>query len=157
MSLLPQFPIEGGCACGAVRYRLDAPPLCVYVCHCTDCQTLTTSVFSLNGLVRAETHEVTQGELKHWMRTAASGNQIPQYVCAVCGVRIYTEPPQGSGMRTLRLGTLDDTRWLRPAAAIWMKSAQPWLAMPEGTLLYDAGADDFGPIVRKWREMITPA
>jgi hypothetical protein len=154
LSLLPEFPIEGGCACGAVRYRLTAAPLCVYTCHCTDCQTLTTSVFSLNGVVRSDTLEVTQGELKSWIRTADSGAQIPQNVCAECGVRIFTEPPQSAATRTLRLGTLDDTSWLRPAAAIWIKSAQPWVAMPDGALLYEAGADDFRPIVQRWREVM---
>jgi len=147
-------PVEGGCACGAVRYRLTRAPFAVYTCHCTDCQTLSASVFSLNGVVRANQLEIIRGELKMWLRTAESGNQIPQHVCAHCGVRIFTEPPDGSGTRTLRLGTLDDTRWLVPAAAIYMKSAQPWVRMPEGTLLYDEGAADFTPIVVKWREMM---
>jgi hypothetical protein len=29
--------LEGGCACGSVRYRLTAPPLIVHACHCRDC------------------------------------------------------------------------------------------------------------------------
>jgi hypothetical protein len=154
MTALPTFPVEGGCACGAVRYRLTAAPLCVYTCHCSDCQTLTTSVFSLNGIVRADTLEIVRGELKSWIRTADSGNRIPQHVCAACGVRIYTEAPQATGTRTLRLGSLDDTSWLRPAAAIWMKSAQPWVLMPDEVLLYEAGADDFRPIVQAWRGLM---
>ncbi len=154
MSRLPDFPVEGNCACGAVRYRLTAAPFAVYTCHCTDCQTLSTSAFSLNGVVPAEALEILQGKLSSWIRTADSGRRIPQYVCAACGVRIYTEPSQGATTRTLRLGSLDDTSWLEPAAAIWMKSAQPWVRMPEGTLLYDGGADDFRPIVARWREMM---
>ena len=42
---------------------------------------------------------------------------------------------------TVRLGTLDDTSWLKPAGSIWMSSAQPWVAIPEGTLLYDEDGD----------------
>jgi hypothetical protein len=154
MSKLPEFPQAGGCACGAVRYRLSEPPACVYTCHCSDCQTLTTSVFSLNGIVRADALEILQGKLNTWIRTADSGNKIPQHVCAACGVRIYTEAPQSPGTRTLRLGSLDDTSWLQPAAAIWMKSAQPWVTMPEGTLRYDGGAGDFRPIVGRWRTLM---
>jgi hypothetical protein len=154
VSGLPAFPIEGGCACGAVRYRLSAPPLVVYSCHCTDCQTLTTSVFSLNGIVGAEALELTKGALRTWIRTADSGAQIPQHVCAHCGVRIYTEAPQARGTKTLRLGTLDDAGWVRPAAGIWMKSALPWVALPEGALRYDAQPDSFGPIIGRWREMM---
>ena len=77
MSRLPNFPQSGGCACGAVRYSLSEPPACIYTCHCADCQTLTTSVFSLNGVVRAEALEILSGELKTWIRTAESGNKIP--------------------------------------------------------------------------------
>ena len=154
MSELPQFPVQGGCACGAVRYRLTAAPLCVLTCHCTDCQTLTTSAFSLNGVVRREQLEITRGAPTTWIRTAASGNRVPQHICGHCGVRLFTEPADGRPTRTLRLGTLDDTSWLRPAAAIWMRSAQPWVRMPDDVLLYDAGADDFHPIVDRWRQIM---
>jgi len=154
MANLPDFPVHGGCACGAVRYRLIRAPYAVYTCHCTDCQTLTASVFSLNGVVQAEDLEIVSGELTMWLRTAESGARIPQHVCGHCGVRIFTEPPDGSGTQTLRLGTLDDTSWLVPSAAIFMKSAQLWVRMPEGTLLYDQGPADFMPIIAKWREMM---
>src|SRR5260370_24713374 len=40
--------LEGGCACGAVRYRLTAPPLIVHACHCRDCQKQSGSAFVLN-------------------------------------------------------------------------------------------------------------
>ncbi|HEY3799351.1 MAG TPA: GFA family protein [Caulobacteraceae bacterium] len=154
MSKLPTFPIEGGCACGAVRYRVTAPPAYVYACHCTDCQTLTTSVFSLNALLRGEALEILQGELKTWVRTADSGNQIPQHVCAKCGVRIFTEAPQAPGTKTLRLGSLDDTSWLHPASSIWMKSAQPWVRMPDDTLLFEDGATDYPAVMARWREIM---
>src|SRR5439155_7686682 len=39
---------EGGCACGAVRYRLTAEPLIVHACHCRDCQRLSGGAFALN-------------------------------------------------------------------------------------------------------------
>ena len=148
---LPDFPIEGGCACGAVRYRLTAPPYTIYTCHCTDCQTLTTSAFTLSMPVARETLEITQGELMSWVRTADSGAQIPQHVCKVCGVRIYSEPKAGGPTLTLRCGSLDDTSWLRPIAAIWMKSAQPWVRMPDDVMLFD-GAGDFGPIIQTFKE-----
>ena len=90
MKPLPTFPLEGGCSCGQVRYRLDAPPACVYVCHCTDCQTLSASAFSINGPIRPEALTITRGALRTWDRTAESGNQIPTHVCPHCGVRIYT-------------------------------------------------------------------
>ncbi len=151
MTRLPDFPLHGGCACGHVRYSLSAPPLCVYVCHCTDCQTLSASAFSINGPIRPDSLTFTRGAPRTWIRTAESGNQIPTHVCPHCGVRLYTEPATGGATWTLRLGTLDDTTWLWPGAAIFMNSMQPWLVMPEDTLQIDGPAEDFRPIVAHWR------
>jgi len=39
---------EGGCACGATRYKLTASPLIVHACHCRDCQRLTGGAFVIN-------------------------------------------------------------------------------------------------------------
>lgn len=154
MIRLPKFPIEGGCACGAVRYRLTAPPMAIYTCHCTACQVLSTSAFTLTMPVRPEHLEILSGTLKTWIRTAGSGNEIPQHVCSECGVRIYTEPPSRA-IKSLRCGTLDDTRWIEPVAAIWMKSAQPWVRMPDGCLLFDRDGDFPGQIIPRFRELTT--
>ena len=43
--------LEGGCACGAVRYRLTDTPLVVHCCHCKDCQRQLGSAFALNALI----------------------------------------------------------------------------------------------------------
>lgn len=148
---LPAFPVEGGCGCGAVRYRLKAPPSTIYTCHCTDCQTLTTSAFTLTMIVPREALEITQGELKCWIRTPPSGARLPQHVCAHCGVRIYSETPKRPTAVQLRCGTLDDTRWVRPVAAIWLKSAQPWVVVPDDLLRYETDGD-FAAIFKAFGE-----
>ena len=48
-----KLPQTGGCQCGAIRYEISEAPQLVYTCHCTDCQRLTSSAFSL-GMVVAE-------------------------------------------------------------------------------------------------------
>lgn len=140
MTRLPDLPIEGGCACGQVRYRVNAQPAFVYTCHCTDCQTLSQSAFSLNAIIKREELEVTKGEPKTWVRTTTeSGKPTAQHICPNCGVRMFSEPTGAPNHYTLRLGTLDDTTWLRPAAAIWMVSAQPWFEPTKDMLVYDKG------------------
>ena len=49
--------LEGGCACGTVRYRLESAPMFVHCCHCRDCQRQTGSAFVLNALI--ETDRIT--------------------------------------------------------------------------------------------------
>jgi hypothetical protein len=40
--------LEGGCACGTIRYRQTASPLIVHACHCRDCQRLAGGPFVIN-------------------------------------------------------------------------------------------------------------
>jgi hypothetical protein len=44
-----KLPQTGGCQCEAIRYEITEPPQSVYTCHCTDCQRLTSSAFSMGG------------------------------------------------------------------------------------------------------------
>ncbi len=53
--------LEGGCACGAVRYRLTTAPMFVHCCHCLDCQRQTGSAFVLNALIETDRIEVLSG------------------------------------------------------------------------------------------------
>ena len=39
--------VDGACHCGAIRFEADLDPGKVGVCHCTDCQTLTGTAFSM--------------------------------------------------------------------------------------------------------------
>jgi hypothetical protein len=56
------------------------------------------------------------------------------------------------GALWLRAGTLDDTRWLKPVAHLWTRSAQPWFALPEGARTYETQPDDPAELVRLWQE-----
>src|SRR5580693_1935208 len=47
------FLLTGGCHCRALRYTLTAPPLGAYVCHCTDCQSLSGAAFAIGVVVPA--------------------------------------------------------------------------------------------------------
>jgi hypothetical protein len=48
-----EFPLQGNCTCGHLRYRVERPPLFVHCCHCSFCQRETGSAFVLNALIEA--------------------------------------------------------------------------------------------------------
>lgn len=150
-TLRPTFPCEGGCACGAVRYRLLEDPLELHVCHCTDCQRLSGSAFVLSMAVLRRSLEVVRGEPATIAFDNPEGIPKRDRRCASCGSRLWSEPPRIPEIFTLRPGTLDDTRWLRPIAHIWTVSAQPWVAIPEDVLRYDRQPEDEMELVRAWR------
>lgn len=47
------FPMEGGCCCGHVRYRVERAPMAVHCCHCTACQRETGSAFTIGLILEA--------------------------------------------------------------------------------------------------------
>ena len=63
----------GGCQCRFVRYEVTEAPRLVYTCHCTDCQRITGSAFSLGMVVGIDEFKLAQGELSPLLRTASNG------------------------------------------------------------------------------------
>jgi hypothetical protein len=77
--------LEGGCACGEIRYKLTASPLIVHACHCRDCQRLTGSAFVIN--IWIETKFVEPGPVlpKSFRLAGGSGNHHEVFFCDACG------------------------------------------------------------------------
>lgn len=130
-----EYPLVGGCACGAVRYKVLAKPISVHACHCTDCQTLSGSAFGLSMVLNRSDIEVTQGEVQINDFTA-SKNRMHRHHCATCGVAIWFSSPGYEGIIAIKPGTLDDTSGLRPIAHMWYRSAQPWLVIVDDVPVY---------------------
>ena len=114
---------EGGCQCGAVRYRVEGEPIAVVICHCAECQRQSGSVFGMSFAVREQAFQLLRGNLKTFMRTADSGRTVHCAFCPECGVRIYHELQSLEGTLSLKPGTLDDTSFLRPTTELWNTTA----------------------------------
>lgn len=123
---------EGGCACGAVRYRVEGDPIFVNNCHCTLCQRQTGSTSVVNAFFESERIILTQGELGDYVVTSGSGGPHTICRCGKCGTAILSYYPRlgrlGAG---LRVGTLDNPGAFPPDAIIFTASAMPWVSFPE--------------------------
>ena len=71
------------------------------------------------------------GTLKEFVRIFDKGNSVKGYFCPECGGRIYGKPGYVEGLLSLKPGTLDDTSWLEPTAALGVKNSQKWFEIPE--------------------------
>jgi hypothetical protein len=136
-----KLPQTGGCQCGAVRYEITQAPQMVYTCHCSDCQRLTSSAFSIAVVVGDGAFHLISGEPRPLLKTADSGREIIRWSCPRCGSWICGAPTPGSAIR-VRAGTLDDTSWLRPTVHFWIRSKQPWVALPEGDQCFETQPAD---------------
>ncbi len=147
---LPEFPVEGGCQCGAVRYRLTAPPLAVYNCHCRDCQRTSGAANEMSMPIRRETLEPLSGELAAYDKTADSGRVVRQLRCAECGTKVWNEPQSSPALRILKPGTLDDPSWAVPIGNIWTQSRAPWIAIDPALLNFPGQPADRQPLYDAW-------
>ena len=76
-------PYEGGCACGAVRFRVEAPPIGVRICHCRICQKAMASPFIVQASFPKSAVTVT-GETSFWQ----SSPRLKRHFCPCCGTRV---------------------------------------------------------------------
>jgi len=121
---------EGGCQCGAVRYRVEGEPVSVGICHCRECQRQTGSAFGMSFIVRKEAFSLLSGHLKTFTRTSDSGRPVVCAFCPECGTRIYHEARWLEGVLNIKPGTFDDTSFFRPRGQVWTARKQPWLELP---------------------------
>ncbi len=146
---LPEFPVEGGCQCGAVRYRLKASPLTVYNCHCKDCQRFSGSAWSMSMPVRSEDFEQLSGKVDTYERVADRGRHIVMNFCAHCHTWLWNNPP-APGLVIVRAGSLDDMGWAKPIGNIWTDSKAAWVEIDPTLTNFPGQAADRQPLYDAW-------
>ncbi|MBA3517770.1 MAG: GFA family protein [Rhizobiales bacterium] len=120
------LPREGGCRCGQVRLRISAPPLLTMACHCTGCQRMTASAFSLSAAIPSEGFLVTRGEPVIGGLHGASRH----YFCPRCMSWMFTRPEGMDWFVNLRQTMLDDPSWSAPFIETWTSEKLPWATTP---------------------------
>jgi hypothetical protein len=133
---------EGGCTCGAVRYRLRDAPMFVHCCHCTSCQTETGSAFVLNALIESDRVETLAGAPEPVMTPSESGRGQNVWRCPDCRVALWSNYGGAADMlRFVRIGTLDDPGALPPDVHIYTRSKLPWVMLPDDVPVFEAYYD----------------
>jgi len=141
------FPLEGGCDCGQIRYRMETAPLIVHCCHCRWCQRESGAAFALNALIEAERviHLRAEPQLIDTPSRSGQGQKIAR--CPACHLALWSNyAGAGPILRFIRVGTLDTPEVLRPDIHIFTASKQPWVVLPEGT----PAVPEFYDIERWW-------
>jgi hypothetical protein len=122
--------MEGGCACGVVRYRLTSEPMFVHCCHCLNCQRQTGSAFVINLLIEADRVELLSGEPEPVDVPRDDGSAQRIHRCPDCQVAVYSEYGRPE-VRFVRGGTLDEPSSVAPDVHIFTRSKLPWVTLPE--------------------------
>jgi hypothetical protein len=134
--------LEGGCACGLVRYRLTDAPMFVHCCHCSCCQTETGSAFVLNALIESDRVELLEGAPAPVLTPSESGRGQQIWRCPDCRVALWSNYGGSvDALRFVRIGTLDTPSALAPDVHIYTRSKLPWVQLPDGVPAFEAYYD----------------
>ena len=147
---LPDFPVEGGCTCGALRYRLSGRPLYVIACHCRACQRLGGSDYTLSMFVLRRDFTAYSGIPARSERTAESGRRLPGLFCSDCGTRVWHEPVHSPHTINIRAGTLDDPSWAQPIGHIWIECKKAHVTLPPDAIRIEGQPTDRQPFLDAW-------
>jgi hypothetical protein len=122
-----KLPAEGHCRCGRVRFRVTAPPMITMACHCTGCQRMSASAFSLTMMIPGDAFEVIQGET---VIGGIHGDQGHHHHCDWCKSWMFTRVAFGGGIVNVRPTMLEDPGWFVPFAETYRCEALPWAKTP---------------------------
>jgi len=128
------YPLDGGCDCRHIRYRLESRPLFVHCCHCRWCQRETGTAFALNAMIEADRVTLlgAEPEVVDTPTESGKGQRIAR--CPACRLAVWSNyAGAGPSVRFVRVGTLDDPDHLPPDIHIYTASKQPWVVLPPGT------------------------
>ena len=117
---------EGGCLCGAVRYRLTGPSAFVSQCCCKDCQKATgTGHTTIIGIHRSQL--ALSGESpRTFTNQGESGGGVTRHFCGTCAGRLFTSGDLPGEMIMVQAGSLDDPDRISPDSVIYLKDAPAW-------------------------------
>jgi hypothetical protein len=129
---MADLPLTGGCLCGGVRFRVDAPLVVATYCHCTRCQRRTGTAASAQARIQPGSLTVTRGE--ELIRTYAPPDGFPKLFCGACGSALWSRSPDDPDIMSVRLGAFDGDPGIRPSLRQFCAYAAAWEDIPDDGL-----------------------
>ncbi|MFC3079068.1 GFA family protein [Phenylobacterium terrae] len=116
----------GGCACGAVRYRIGGEPLFQPQCQCRDCQRMSGAGHGSYLTFPRGPNVTLEGRAQEWRFAGDSGNVKTRGFCPTCGSPVYLTSVAMPDLFTVHAGSLDDPGRYSPQAVMYHSSALAW-------------------------------
>jgi hypothetical protein len=131
---------EGGCACGAVRYRLTSDPLITHCCHCLNCQRQTGSAFVINLLIEADRVQLLAAAPQPVEAPRDDGSKQLIFRCPTCQVAVFSQYGRPEVL-FVRGGTLDQPSGIAPDVHIFTRSKLAWIRLPDSVPAFEVYYD----------------
>jgi len=123
----PAAPYEGGCLCGAVRYRATSAPIRGVICHCSMCRRHSGAPALAFIHFRREDFAWTCGEPRRYRSSAFAERGF----CAACGSTLSMHEDVLADRVQIAVGTLDQPERVVIADHVWTEEQIPWLRIDD--------------------------
>jgi hypothetical protein len=128
---------EGGCQCGAIRFRTTAKPVRAMACHCKTCKQRTGGAYGIGVYFKQEDIEFVQGEYHEFkFHSTESGRWLRNEFCPKCGASVAWTLELRPGIRGIAGGCYDDPDWFDIEAHIWADSARSDMQYPADMVVH---------------------
>ena len=132
-----QTKFEGGCLCGAIRYRATAAPLRCVICHCADCRKHSGAPCLSFVHFAADSFK--------WIGSEPTRYRSSQYAergfCPHCGSTISMHEEVLHDRIQVALGSLDEPSNVKPQDHVWTKSAITWFRIDDSLPRFTRNSD----------------
>ena len=118
-------PAEGGCLCGAVRYRIDLEPKLADICHCAMCRKSAGAPFIAWVAVPSAGFHWTQGKPTAYR----SSKDATRYFCSNCGSQMAMVGGPTPDLVGVLTGSLDEPERFPPTAEGWASVKLSWVKL----------------------------
>ena len=119
--------IEGGCLCGAVRYRAYGPSYGITHCHCKTCRRASGAPFVTWAGFDTDKFTFTKREPAAY----ASSPNVTRTFCGKCGTALTYQRADTPGSIDVTLGSMDEPETVTPEDHTWTESRLSWIVLDD--------------------------
>ncbi len=130
---------EGGCFCGAVRYRGVLLSSRVHGCHCSDCRRVSGAPFLAWTDFDPDQFEFTTGSPGTYAALNDAGARTLRHFCKDCGTQMTYRRPDEVEAVWVTIGSLDEPGELTPGEHIWTGSRLDWVLLDDRWPQHEGG------------------
>jgi hypothetical protein len=128
---------EGGCICGAIRYRVGGTPTNSMICHCQSCRRVAGAPVVAWVTFPTKRFQFRRGDPSEFR----SSEPVRRTFCAACGTPLTYEHRDNAGFLDVTTCSLDNPELFPPTHHSWLSHDLAWVRFGDGL-----------PTFQEWRQ-----
>jgi hypothetical protein len=129
---------EGGCFCGAIRYRVGGKPTNSMVCHCQTCRRVAAAPVVAWVTFPIAQFQLLRGEPSEFHSTPP----VRRTYCGACGTPLTYEQSDSPDSVDITTCSLDDPDQFPPTHHSWLSHDLRWLRFGDGLPTFQQSRTD---------------